>query len=70
MAVLLSKIKKTFTVIGAAVLILNNCAFAYESGFSDDFFNVLKKYQKKEKTPEMAAAKEELKKRKIPASVD
>lgn len=67
---MLSKIKKTFTVIGAAVLILNNCAFAYESGFSDDFFNLLKKSQKKEVTQQMLAAKKELKKRGIEPSVD
>ena len=59
MAVLLSKIKKTFTVIGAAVLILNNCAFAYES---DDFFNLLKKSQKKEVTQQMVEQKKNLKK--------
>ena len=70
MAVLLSKIKKTFTAIGAAVLILNNCAFAYESGFSDDFFNLLKKSQKKEVTQQMIAEKKELKKRGIEPSVD
>lgn len=70
MAVLLSKIRKIFITIGAAVFILNSCALAFESGFSDDLFNTLKKYQKKETTPEMSAAKEELKKRKIPASVD
>ena len=70
MAVLLSKIKKIFIIISAAVFILNGCAFAFDSGFSDDFFNILKKNQKKEQTPQMLAAKEELKKRKIPASVD
>ena len=70
MAVLLSKIKKIFTIISVAVFILNGCAFAFDSGFSDDFFNILKKSQKKEQTPQMLAAKEELKKRKIPASVD
>ena len=70
MAVLLSKIRKIFITMGAAVFILNSCALAFESGFSDDLFNTLKKYQKKETTPEMSAAKEELKKRKIPASVD
>lgn len=67
---MLFKIKNILIILSAVVLIFNNCALAFESGFSDDFFNVLKKYQKKEKTPEMAAAKEELKKRKIPASVD
>ena len=70
MAVLLSKIKKIFTIISVAVFILNGCVFAFDTGFSDDFFNILKKNQKKEQTPQMLAAKEELKKRKIPASVD
>lgn len=70
MADLLSKIKKIFLIISVAVLMLNCCAYAYNSGFSDDFFNILKKYQKKETTPEMIAAKDELKKRKIPANVD
>ncbi len=70
MAVLLSKFKKMFFIISVAVFFTNCCACAFESGFSDDFFNVLKKYQKKETTPQMLAAKEELKKRKIPTSVD
>lgn len=70
MAVLLSKLKKFLIIISAAVFTINSCACAFESGFSDDFFYMLKKYQKKETTPEMLAAKEELKKRKIPASVD
>ena len=65
---MLSKIKEIIIFICAAVFILNGCAYAFESGFSDDFFNVLKK--KEQPTEEMKRAKEELKKRKIPASVD
>lgn len=69
--------KKIITVLFcAAVLLTNSCVIAFESSinssfsssFDSDFFNALK--PKKVKTPEMTAAKEELKKRKIPASVD
>ena len=61
---MLSKIKEIIIFICAAVFILNGCAYAFESGFSDDFFNVLKK--KEQPTEEMKRAKEELKKKKNP----
>lgn len=70
MAVLLSKFKKIFITLSVAVLILSSCALAVESNFSDSFFNIMKKQQKKEITPKMAAAREELNKRKIPLSID
>lgn len=68
MAVLLSNFKKIILCICATVLFLNGCAYSFESFMDDDFFNVLKK--KEQPTKEILEAKEELKKRKIPASVD
>lgn len=69
MAALLSNKIKIKIIFCAVTLLLNCCAYAFESSFDDNFFNSLNK-PKKEKTPEMIQAKEELKKRKIAPSVD
>lgn len=65
---MLFNFKKIITFICAAIVLTNGFAYAYNSGFSDDFFNILKKKEKP--TQKMLEAKEELKRRKIPASVD
>lgn len=65
---MLFNFKKIITFICAAIVLTNGCAYSYNSGFSDDFFNILKKKEKP--TQKMLDAKEELKRRKIPASVD
>lgn len=65
---MLFNFKKIITFICVAIVLTNGCAYAYNSGFSDDFFNILKKKEKP--TQKMLEAKEELKRRKIPASVD
>lgn len=72
MAVLLSKKTISIFAICAAMLFTSCCTYAFDDSFEEyfqkDFFNTKK--SKPQKTPEMTAAMDELKKRKIPTSVD
>ena len=59
--------------LSAVLLLISNCACAFDNSFEEyfnkDFFNS-KRAEKSKETPEIKKAKEELKARKIPQSVD